>query len=234
MISNIIATVGRPDALRVHLFALCEQTYSDFQVVVADDDKSGKTVEMLLRLGELPFSVKSLWVGGKGGISRARNAGILASSGDILVFSDDDAIPCEDMLREYAAVVRPGVAAYGWVSPAHHARRPHKISDVQGCNMAVHRLDWECVGPFSEDFPGYGAEDTDYAIRLRAAGVHIEYLPSAHMIHAHQMPYANGSMTSGEKDAQLKRNYAALTEKYGPLWETATVAPLGSLVRRTA
>jgi len=53
---------------------------------------------------------------------------------------------------------------------------------ITGCSMFVRRTAWESVGLFDESFFAY-AEDFDWSLRARNAGLTLAYLPSAVIYH---------------------------------------------------
>ena len=58
---------------------------------------------------------------------------------------------------------------YNWLG---HPTRPH----WRGGNVGITRDDFERVNGFDESFCGWGGEDDDFGLRLRAAGLRIEYI----------------------------------------------------------
>ena len=83
-VSVIVASRHRPNWLRRCLTALRQVDYPAFEVIVVADSESLASVEMF-GLKRVRFDEPNL--------SRARNAGIAASSGEICAFIDDDAVP---------------------------------------------------------------------------------------------------------------------------------------------
>ena len=67
--------------------ALC-QTYSNFEVIVVDDGSTDKSYNILCSFGDRIRIVQQK----NGGLSAARNAGILAAKGDYIMFVDADDI----------------------------------------------------------------------------------------------------------------------------------------------
>jgi glycosyltransferase involved in cell wall biosynthesis len=121
------------------------------------------------------------------GLSAARNVGITASSGDILVFLDDDCLVAPDWLARVREIFRSnprinlvaGSVAppegFDWsngyvpnvkVAEGNGRRHPY----VMGANMAIRRSAVELTGPFDEDLgagtPGRAGEDMDYLLRM--------------------------------------------------------------------
>lgn len=80
-----------------------------------------------------------------------------------------------------------------WASP--HPARPAPaageiLSDGEhalfwSLSFALRRAVWERIGGFDEAYTGYGAEDTDFAWRARAAGVGLTWVGSACAYHQH-------------------------------------------------
>jgi glycosyltransferase involved in cell wall biosynthesis len=57
-----------------------------------------------------------------------------------------------------------------WHTLLRHPSKPRLV----GCNCGVWRSDFERVNGFDERFVGWGQEDDDFGLRLRAAGVRLE------------------------------------------------------------
>lgn len=57
-----------------------------------------------------------------------------------------------------------------WYSLIRHPTKPRLV----GNNICIHRRDYERVNGFDERFVGWGQEDDDITLRLRAAGVRLE------------------------------------------------------------
>jgi GT2 family glycosyltransferase len=113
------------------------------------------------------------------------------------VFTDDDCRPPADWLANLAAALRPGAIVQGATHPDpyelgifHHA--PHARSQqidpphvmAQTCNIAYPRAVLEAAGGFDETFPQAVGEDTDLALRARAAGAPLVAAPQALTYHA--------------------------------------------------
>ena len=109
-LSVVVTTYEWPEALEAVLGALAEQSDSQFEVVVADDGSGPATRSAVERWRE-PFGGRLSHVWQEDGglrLSRVRNLGALASSGDYLVFVDGDCVPRTGFVRALKACALPG------------------------------------------------------------------------------------------------------------------------------
>ncbi|HKW60244.1 MAG TPA: glycosyltransferase [Candidatus Dormibacteraeota bacterium] len=106
-VSIVIATADRPDGLRDCLLSVCDQdTNRSIEIIVVDNKPdSGLTPAVVAE-----FRGVKLITERRKGLSYARNAGIRAASGSIVVTTDDDVTMPHDWLeRLVAPFVRPDV-----------------------------------------------------------------------------------------------------------------------------
>lgn len=89
-ISVLIPTYNRAESLLETIDAITKQTYPPFEIVVADDGSTDKTVEMLHGLNIVNLKILPLQHSGLPAV--ARNAALRASSGDWVAFCDSDDI----------------------------------------------------------------------------------------------------------------------------------------------
>jgi len=91
-ISVLIATYNRPEALKLVLAALNEQSDTDFEVVIGDDGSSPETAELIQQFQKTSFfPIKHVWQEDCGfRLAMIRNKAAAAASGDYLIFLDDD------------------------------------------------------------------------------------------------------------------------------------------------
>jgi GT2 family glycosyltransferase len=90
--SVVIATLGRPDALRRALESIAAAEPGPREVVVVDGDDGGsaRSVVADVSLGEAGPSVRH--VPSPPGLTRQRNVALREVSGDVVVFLDDDVV----------------------------------------------------------------------------------------------------------------------------------------------
>lgn len=89
LVSVIIPTYKRPDRLERSVRSVLNQNYSNFEVIIVDDDKVGnESVKVIENLDDKRITLlKNQRAKGANG---ARNTGILNSKGKYLAFLDDD------------------------------------------------------------------------------------------------------------------------------------------------
>lgn len=111
-VSIIVAVYKDVEALSLIIKALQKQTYKNFEVVVVED---GNSVEMK----EFITSIKDLEVKHTTqedlGVRKARsqNNGLLASSGEYLIFIDGDCIPYSNFIEGHVYLSAPKTALSG-------------------------------------------------------------------------------------------------------------------------
>ena len=204
-----------------------------YELVVVDQSvHSAETAELVQRLSKDDSRVRLVRDTGKGA-ARARNIGWRASTGEVVVFTDDDTQPDPDwlgsMVEALANDPTAGIA-YGSTIPAPHDRRegfivgftPKRASRLTGklgklrdqgisANMAVrrHALDLtggldEMLGPGSY-FPC--AEDFDFTYRVLSHGFAVLHRPEARVMHFGLRDWQSGS-------GLIHRTYIAIGAAY--------------------
>jgi glycosyltransferase involved in cell wall biosynthesis len=109
LISVIVTTYDREDALDAVLRALARQSDRNFEIVIADDG-SGPQTQALIESwrARLPMALKHVrheHRGFRGG--EIRNRGIVASAGGLCIFLDGDCLPNADFVATHRALAEP-------------------------------------------------------------------------------------------------------------------------------
>ncbi|OFX62818.1 MAG: hypothetical protein A2066_03695 [Bacteroidetes bacterium GWB2_41_8] len=93
-ISLIISTYNKPEYLSHCLKSISELDELPDEIIVADDGSGKETSDLIEKFRiQFPIQLIHVWQEDKGfRLSRSRNNGILKSSGDYLIFIDDDLI----------------------------------------------------------------------------------------------------------------------------------------------
>jgi glycosyltransferase involved in cell wall biosynthesis len=127
LISLIVTTYNREDALDAVLRSLSSQSDRNFEVVVADDGSGPSTAAVIdtwtPRLGA---SLAHVWQENKGfRAASIRNRAILASSGGYCVFLDGDCIARPDFVAVHRAL-----AERGWFVTGNRILMSKKLTNV--------------------------------------------------------------------------------------------------------
>ena len=110
LISIVVSTYNRPDALNACLRALAHQTDQLFEIVVADDGSGPQTSEVIERWApRLPVPIQHVWHehnGFRG--AEIRNRGIRRSHGRYCIFLDGDCLAPSDFVAAHRRLAAPG------------------------------------------------------------------------------------------------------------------------------
>jgi glycosyltransferase involved in cell wall biosynthesis len=115
LISVIVTTYNRADALGAVLRALSRQTEARFEVVVADDGSGPATTSVVETWrARLPVPLEHVWQEDHGfRAAEARNRAIRASSGSYCIFLDGDCLARPDFVAAHRALAEPGYFVTG-------------------------------------------------------------------------------------------------------------------------
>ncbi len=102
-VSVVIPTYNRPDQLKETLSGFKDQTYTNFEIIVADDN-SETNIEEIAREFSNKTNIVTKYVNTNYqgyGLAKARNMGICEADGDIVIFNDDRWKPRPDLIIEF-------------------------------------------------------------------------------------------------------------------------------------
>ncbi|MDQ3703447.1 MAG: glycosyltransferase [Chloroflexota bacterium] len=208
LVSVVVPTFNRRASLGRLLEALERQTYPNdrFEVVVVDDGSSDGTVEWLRGYrARYPLRVMEQ---AHEGPSAARNRGVAAANGTLVLFLDDDVVPLPECIAEHVAV-RSGMpeaeaVVIGPMSPPRDWPRPVWVRWVEDtlqeqyramqagefacsprqfytANASLPRARFLEVGGFDAEFKRN--EDVELAYRLQQNGLAFIFHPRADVLH---------------------------------------------------
>jgi len=230
--SVVIPTFNRLRDLQRVLHALSIQRSSvpaPVQVVVVDDGSTDDTAAWLeARAAALELTAVRQ---GNAGPARARNAGVRACGGDVVLFLGDDTEPQPGWLLEHleghrlvGADGKTAILGYTsfpagvdspflrWINE-HGAQfgyalieRPTAVpfNFFYTSNISLPRSLFEDLGGFREDFPAAAWEDIEFAYRAVAEGMRLRYQPRARTVHHHRIrvgSFCRRQRTSGRSAA---------------------------------
>ena len=200
----IIPTYNRLPILTKCLRALENQHLSadnNYEVIVVDDGSTDNTLAYLAANKEELPHLKCLSQNHQGPAA-ARNLGVKAAQGDLIVFIDSDLVVTEHFLAAHINALREGekrkksdrLFSYGRVVNTANfdnpTAEPYKITDFSAAyfatgNVAIAKTWLEQAGLFDTQFQLYGWEDLELGVRLKQLGLKLIKCPAAVGYHWH-------------------------------------------------
>ncbi|MDQ2662716.1 MAG: glycosyltransferase [Candidatus Eremiobacteraeota bacterium] len=213
-LSVVIPTFNRLDTLRFVVPSLLAQTVApdSFEILVCDSNSTDGTAEYLAGVRAEHPNVRHI-PHAYSGRAAARNGGVRAATGDVVLFNDADILADPELMAQHLRHHRERrrIAVVGWEVQVksiadyeykrdHPAERGHLHPPSRKTlrwlyfltgNASVRRDDLLEVGAFDESFTGYGHEDLELGYRLAKAGVPILYEPAAINYHCQDVAPAD-------------------------------------------
>jgi len=213
-VSVVIPTKDRSEALARTLAALeSQQVNGKLEAIVVDNGSSDETLAMVgERAARSRLTIK-LIEHDEGGPAAARNAGVAAASGEIILLLGDDTEPAEEGLVEahaalHAARLQDSYAVLGRISWSprspvtpymhwlenggpqfHFAELAPGVVDAASyfysSHVSLKRSIFERLGGFDIRFPSAAVEDTELGVRLADGGLELDYHPELLVLHDH-------------------------------------------------
>jgi len=245
-LSLVMATKGRDRVIGEFLRSLDTQGDHEVELIVVDqnlDDRVSRVLKdyrgraQIVHMGSIP------------GLSRARNVGLRAVSGDIVAFPDDDCVYPPNLLNRVVSFFLQS-AEYGGLlvrgaSPAGSdmARMARDSGPVTPRNVWLRAVSYglffrravvEKVGGFDESLgvgsgTDWGAgEDLDYPLRALAVGCRLYFDPS--LIVWHPDPLEQGFRPATERAFRYGAGFGRVWRKHRfPWWQVCyyLLRPIG-------
>lgn len=199
--SVVIPTYERPEALVETVSSVCDQTADEYEILIVDDGSESQAQSNALAKTESHQRVTVFRSQGNGPAA-ARNLGWRASSGEFVLFTDDDCLVPQNWVERLTTEFEPEVGAVGGpLVPAAtvsekpvarlHQYRNRSVYDLGDepivggaevpmggtANIAYRREALAAVNGFDETFPTAAGEDADLQQRVADAGYHMKYVP---------------------------------------------------------
>ncbi|MEP6905899.1 MAG: glycosyltransferase, partial [Gemmatimonadales bacterium] len=221
--SVVVCSYNGSQTIRATLEGLSRLEYPDFEIIVVDDGSTDATPDIAAEFDCRLIRTQN------GGLSRARNLGAAAASGEIVAFIDDDAYPDSLWLRylvariessDWAGAGGPNLppAGDGMIAecvanapggPVHVLLSDREAEHIPGCNMAFRKSALEAVGGFDERFRVAG-DDVDICWRLIDHGLKIGFSPAAVVWHHRR----NSARAYWKQQREYGRAEALLEQKW--------------------
>ena len=159
-------------------------------------------------------------------VGRARNQAASAARGDVLLLSDDDCMPDPGALAAHLALHERSdrVAGIGPLRLPEALRRGRQREPFErtarllggralwinftGANSSVEAAHYRAVGGYDPAWSGYGGEDPEFALRLRAHGVRFRHVPLGGAVHEGRVSDdAEKAYAAGAAHVRVARRY---------------------------
>ena len=208
--SIIICTKNRAESLKKTLSkmeSIIVPEYVMTEMIVVDNGSTDNTREIVESHRTEKFNLQYI-LEPTGGQAHARNRGLSVAKSDLIVFTDDDVLPCHTWLEEHInGYADTGVSAIlGRIEALHIGPLPQEYSKesmdfstrfgdktvkpftghLVGANMSFRRSVSDTIGGFNARLgPGRSGffDDTDFSIRLMRAGFVQCFEPKASVQH---------------------------------------------------
>lgn len=193
-VSIVIAAHNAAEYLAEQLEALCEQSCMlEWEVVVVDNNSTDRTAAVAQSFRDR-LNIKVVGATSGRGAGYARNVGVAATQGSLLIFIDADDVVSANWLSTLAAALEENRFVAGpaeldrlnepWVADSRGRRFADEATSFLGifpyaasCNLGVHREVFEEVGGFDESF--IKGQDIELSLRIWQSGVELHFEPDA-------------------------------------------------------
>jgi hypothetical protein len=193
-VSVVIPFYNAKASLPNLLESLLSQNFPEnrYEIMLVDDGSTNSSSDVITKAMEKrreACNIKVLRSDERGGPARARNFGIKNSNGEIIAFTDADAVPNKDWLTELVKGFKDdsiGGVTGKVVTEFQKLLYPLSVSPVSEfvtCNIAYKRKALTQSGLFDENFKCPFREDSDLAYRILDQGYRIVPQNSAVVYH---------------------------------------------------
>jgi GT2 family glycosyltransferase len=208
-VAAIVCTIARPEGLYKCVESLLRSAYEPFEVIVVDQDASGRSRAAIQSFIDTDPRLKHIYtpIAGK---TRAQNLAIASSAAEVFALTDDDCVVPPNWIESiveafdaesdaemlYGPVAKPRLQQQaGLIIPDLRIPTRQRLSlrdGVQihgmGCNLAVRRTLFERIG-FFDEILGVGGplkasgEDFDFQYRALIGGAVVLLRPEISIEH---------------------------------------------------
>ncbi|MDQ6931404.1 MAG: glycosyltransferase [Candidatus Eremiobacteraeota bacterium] len=225
-----LCTYNRAALLSRVLEACFEQTAADtdYEVVLVNDGSGDRTPDVIAAARRRATCAFTVIDQANAGLARGRNAGIAASSGERIIFIDDDVLPVPSFVAEHLKthsahprdVIRGAVInteSFDDLPPPIYSLKNYSGNFFWTSNVSVPLATIREMGGFDETFSEYGWEDIDVGLRLRSRG--LKSILNTRAIAFHYKPRPRASNVEGMiRQARAQARTAVQLAKMHPHW----------------
>ncbi|MDT8441701.1 MAG: glycosyltransferase family A protein [Desulfuromonadales bacterium] len=216
-----IITRDRRESLGRTLDVVCSLNYPNYEVIVVDNGSIDNTEEVVR-------AHNAKYIRGKieDGFSGSRQRALDNSSGEIIIWCDDDCMPMAGWVESYVAMFNSdhgfgmigggvvninfpqksqfkGRSVLGINGQLHFVEDPYTAEFYGNLNLAMRRSVVDEIGGYDPYFVG-GLEEIDLAFRVRSHGYKVGYNDKAVVEHYHnEVNYKKGRLFKGQQFMRL-------------------------------
>lgn len=195
-ITIVIPALNAASTLAAQLTALRNQrTDTPFEVIVVDNGSTDNTAGLASSFNGHGLSVKVVSETRRG-TNFARNTGIGAATGEIVLLCDADDEVHDGWVAALCTSIDDNHWSAGpldyvglnseqtrliWGAPDRSTYRPTEpyIDNTSSCNCGFTKQMWSTIGGFSSALSGVGGDDNEFFQRAHAAGYRLQWAPEA-------------------------------------------------------
>ena len=223
-VSLIIPTYNREKFLIDTLKCAFDQSFDDYEIIVVDQtEKHTPETIAFLEANKKRFIHITLE---KPSLTVARNTGVKASKGEVVIMVDDDTLFGRDFIHEHWDVHqnghdvvsgrvdegKPKIAVQPvWLNKwfrfkgSENCMHDGPTNKLAGCNGSFKRKVFDSLGGFDENYYGTAiCEDTDFGYRAYKAGYDVYFTVSAGIFHSRAL---NGGVQNRVKNLKLDQSF---------------------------
>lgn len=224
-ISIVIPNYNKASTIGKCLEAAFASKYEKFEVIVVDDHSEDNSLEIIRK-----YPCRLIALESRSGTSKARNAGALASKGDVIFFIDSDCLLQEDTLSIVNRAVSshgPGVVVGGTYAAVpydmgffnmfqsvfvnyYETKKPETPDYIAAHAMVIDSGTFRKSGGFPEVFMPI-IEDVEFTHRLKRAGIRLVMEPNIEVRHIFGFSFLRSMRNAFRKSAYW--NMYSLTNK---------------------
>lgn len=171
-VSVIVPIANKAEVTEKCLDAIDAQDYPNLEIVIVDDGLPYENTEVVMKFKDKTKHIVKYLTSYEDdyGLARARNMGIIYSTGDILVFCDQRMIMEPDCVSKFIERSKPRVWLYG-----NKGVRKEFVENLS----CVYRQDVIDAGMFMERVNEYGGMSQEVRDRIRTQGMQTEFVEDA-------------------------------------------------------
>lgn len=228
-LSVVVPAYNQATTLARTLETLGSQTLAGhlYEVIVVDDGSTDETAAVVRRRSAEDHRIQLLQHTQNRGRSAARNTGVRAARGGIVVLLDGDIVVRPDFLEHHLDAHRRSdrpVLCRGPVVDIPDGRLPDRRpilatspAYLTTANASLPRSELLAAGLFDENFPAYGWEDFDLGFRLQRRGLPRVFCREAVAYH---IPPTDTPLEQALRKEEERARAAVYLYRKHPGWQT--------------